>query len=75
MSLNRPMGVLLKGKDKIAADNQINLIGSELVGVVSEYPCSDKNIVIVIFDFRALLFAEDVFNDQLVDVVGCQEVF
>ena len=37
--------------------------------------CSSKHIVAVVFDFRALLAAENVFNNQLMDAVRLKRVF
>ena len=55
---------LLERQHKIFADNHIHLVGMELArrGIVV-YLCGSKYIVAVVFDFRTLLAAENIFNN------------
>ena len=67
---------LLERQHKIFADNHIHLVGMELAcGGIVVYLCGSKYIVAVVFDFRTLLAAENIFNNQLMDAVRLKRVF
>ena len=67
---------LLERQHKIFADNHIHLVGMELAcgGIVVNL-CGSKNIAAVVFNFRTLFAAENIFNNQLMDTIRLKRVF
>ena len=66
----KPQRPLLKSEHEIAAHNQIHLIGLQFVVNILVNAGGDKKIAVVIFDFRALLAAQNIFQHQFVNVIG-----
>ena len=66
----------MERQHKIFADNHIHLIGMELArGSIVVNLCGSKNIAAVVFNFRTLLAAKNIFNNQLMDAVRLKRVF
>ena len=67
---------LLERQHKIFADNHIHLVRMELAcgGIVVNL-CGSKNIAAVVFNFRTLFAAKNIFNNQLMDTIRLKRVF